>query len=327
MRETGVMARLLRRLRAHVPQRSRPVILMYHRIAEETFDPWGLCVSPANFARQIDWIQIGRRILPLREFVERHQSRALPDDAIAITFDDGYACTATAAAPILQVRDIPATVFIAPVLLNGGLEFWWDDLQRIVLSPGVASLAVDAGQFELGDRTAADDVWLPSRQPSTSRQRVFQHLWTILKRMQPDHLERTIDSLRQQAGVAAKPRETHRPMDAGEIRGLDQSVISFGSHSLLHASLPSLPPNVMETHIRESVEQCRAIIGHKPHALAYPFGDHDADCQRMVKEAGFACACTTEQAATTDHSNPFALPRLHVGNWSPAQLKRALRIL
>ena len=45
-----------RRLAGILPRRPRPAILMYHRIAHETFDPWGLAVQEAVFAEQLEWL-------------------------------------------------------------------------------------------------------------------------------------------------------------------------------------------------------------------------------------------------------------------------------
>jgi peptidoglycan/xylan/chitin deacetylase (PgdA/CDA1 family) len=300
---------------------------MYHRIADETFDPWGLSVIPSRFAEQIAWLRKRRQILSLDEFANRHRTKTLPETALALTFDDGYACTAITAAPILKTMSIPATVFIAPDLIDTGREFWWDDLQRIILSREVASLSLDGEVVELGERRGADDVWRPSQPPSTARQRAFVQMWTTLKNMRPDRIERTMESLRQQASINSEPRETHRLMNARQVRALDKATISFGSHSLSHASLTSLPYSEMERHIRQSAARCETVTGRRAQTFAYPFGDHDAECEKVVEKTGFASACTTEQAAVTENVSPFAFPRLHVGNWSVAQLKRALRLL
>ena len=318
---------VLQRLKARIPQRPRPTVLMYHRIADETFDPWGLSVTPTRFAEQMRWLRKRRQILPLDEFANRQRAKMLSDTTIAVTFDDGYACTAITAAPILLSMNIPATIFVAPDLIDTGREFWWDDLQRIVFTGEVVSLNLDGEALELGERRDADDQWPPSRPPSTARQRAFEQIWTKLKQMPPCRLERTVESFRQQAGIASEPRETHRLLNAGEMRVLDQATISFGSHSLSHASLPSLPHNEMERDIRQSVARCEALAGRPPQTFAYPFGEHSAECEKVVEQTGFACACTTEQAAVTDDVSPFAFPRLHVGDWSVAQLKRALRLL
>ena len=48
------MMRVLRKARMPIARLSRsPIILMYHRIAEPAFDPWGLAVSPARFEDQL----------------------------------------------------------------------------------------------------------------------------------------------------------------------------------------------------------------------------------------------------------------------------------
>src|SRR4051812_30294675 len=109
--EATLLKRARRWISRRVPRRPRPAILMYHRIAEDTFDPWGVAVSPANFADQLDWLKRHRTPLRLLEFAEHHRRGSLPADAVALTFDDGYACNAVTAAPMLDALGIPATIF------------------------------------------------------------------------------------------------------------------------------------------------------------------------------------------------------------------------
>src|SRR4051812_23080297 len=108
--KSGVVARA----RARLPHPPTPAILMYHRIASETFDPWRLAVTPEAFAEQLGWLARHRIVLRLAEFAELHRMRKLPRASIALTFDDGYVCTAETAAPMLQKAGMAATIFIAP---------------------------------------------------------------------------------------------------------------------------------------------------------------------------------------------------------------------
>jgi peptidoglycan/xylan/chitin deacetylase (PgdA/CDA1 family) len=62
--------------------------------------------------------------------------------AIALTFDDGYACNAEVAAPILDRFAAPATIFLAKGGLAGSAEFWWDALEQIIA-------CARAGHFEI----------------------------------------------------------------------------------------------------------------------------------------------------------------------------------
>ena len=90
----------IRRARHLLPRRPRPAILMYHRIARESFDPWGLVVERNRFAAQIEWLARERAVLPLTEFARLHQKRKLAANAVSLTFDDGYASVLDAVAPL-----------------------------------------------------------------------------------------------------------------------------------------------------------------------------------------------------------------------------------
>ena len=128
------MTRLLGQLRRRLwPQRPRPVILMYHRVASPRVDPWDLAVQPERFAAQLEVLRATRRPLAMSEFVDRARRGRLPDDAVAITFDDGYADTLTQARPRLARAGIPATLFLATAFVGQRLEYWWDELARGLL--------------------------------------------------------------------------------------------------------------------------------------------------------------------------------------------------
>ena len=85
-------------------------ILVYHRVARADFDPWNLAVTPPEFERQLGKLR-RKTVLPLTEFARLHVENRLPRNAVAITFDDGYACNALVAAPMLELVRFPGNVF------------------------------------------------------------------------------------------------------------------------------------------------------------------------------------------------------------------------
>src|ERR1700691_5876406 len=134
---------------------SRPLILMYHRIADAPVDYWGLAVSPARFEVHLSILRRTRHPLPLLEFVDRLVAGTLPPDAVALTFDDGYVDNLAAGLPRLAAADVPATVFLATGFLDRLEPFWWDELARLILlEPGPKRFEVAMhGQplcFEIG---------------------------------------------------------------------------------------------------------------------------------------------------------------------------------
>jgi len=312
-----------RRLRHALPRPASPAILMYHRIANEKFDPWNLAVSPQNFDLQMRWLARSRTPLPLTEFVELHRKGRLPRDAIAITFDDGYACNAETAAPILQQLGIPATMFIPAGPIGRGGRFWWDELRDIVLKSGEDSLRLRAEHFDLGARHEGDSVWQENPDNRTPRQQAFYRLWQQLQPLPAEEIIEVIADLRNQAG-SPDLAESDRLMSAEEVRAIRSETIEIGSHAMTHASLPGLPRAEKRREIEDSLSACEAISGVSPKTFAYPFGDFDADCEELVESAGFLCGCTTERRAVRKADSAFALPRIQVGNWDDVSLKLAL---
>jgi len=83
-------------------------ILTYHSI-DESGSP--ISVSPASFRAHVRWLEAGGvRVLSLEELVRADDSR----DAVALTFDDGFANFEAHCAPLLAEYALPATIFVVP---------------------------------------------------------------------------------------------------------------------------------------------------------------------------------------------------------------------
>ncbi len=318
----GIAAAVRRALRA-VPRRPRPLILMYHRVAEDPLDPWGLSVSPSNFAGQMHWLAAHRNVIRLAEFAERHRRGTLPSNSVAVTFDDGYASALIDAAPILEGAGVPATVYLPAELIERGDPFWWDDLQTIVFGSDGEAIELDGEEFHLGPCTPADGQWRAFVPPRTARQFAFERLWAVLHRKSPADLDLAMMHLRAQAKTA-KWRPLEPPMSPEQIRTMAGDLIEFGSHTLTHPSLPALTSAQKAIEIDQSRERCKALTGSDPLTFAYPFGDRDPESERLVKDAGYSCACATDERPVSRGSTLFALPRIAVTDCDAREFGRRL---
>lgn len=303
----------------------QPLILMYHRVTEDRFDPWGLTVSAEHFADQVRWLADERLPLPLDEFATLHKRSALPDQAVAVTFDDAYSCTATIAAPLLEQIGVPATIFLPPELIERGEPFWWDELEMIVVGHEGETLRLGGEDFPLGKRSGRDSRWEVGAPPASDRQRAFHALWARLRPLPPAEQRAAMAQLREQSRSALQLPESKRPMTPEQVRKTASDRIAFGSHALTHPWLPSLDHLSKTREIGESRERCAALTGSAPTTFAYPYGDRDEDSERLVEQAGFLCACTTEARPVGVGSRQFALPRIAVADVSARSLARAIR--
>src|SRR3954469_24009177 len=126
--------RLTGRLRRYLS--SNAVILMYHRVADLDADPWGLSVSPTHFEEHLRVLRSLGTVMSLTQLVDGLQQGRIPRRAVVVTFDDGYADNVEVALPLLEQHRVSSTVFLASGAIDRQREFWWDELERILLQPG-----------------------------------------------------------------------------------------------------------------------------------------------------------------------------------------------
>ena len=89
-------------------------ILTYHRLAPRNPSRTKMIVTSEQFKAQMRYlVENGYHVVPLRLFEAYLSGKDdLPSKSVVITFDDGYRSLLTEAAPELERRKLPATVFV-----------------------------------------------------------------------------------------------------------------------------------------------------------------------------------------------------------------------
>jgi len=306
---------------------------MYHRIADPAVDPWGLAVAPDRFEGQVEVLRGARQPFAMTEFVNRLENGTLPANAVAVTFDDGYVDNLDVAKPRLERAGVPATVFITSGKVGSTREFWWDELARLMLGYRDdldRDVQIAEGLYRItlkplsGDESAFDS-WLDWRQPRTEREYMYLKVWELMQPL-PDHeRERAMSIFRQLLkGAPANPADF--PMNVDELKKLaDDGLIEIGAHSVTHPDLTALPADEKGREMTGSKRDCERFVERPVHGFAYPHGRFDDDTIAAVREAGFRFSCSTNaQIVETEQFDRFALPRLHVMNWTAEEFEREL---
>ena len=139
------------------------VILIYHHIAEDT--PRVSSTTEAELREHLDHLKEHNfKVMPLDVLLQQLQNgEPVPHNAVAITFDDGYANNYTAAHPILMEYGVPYTIFISPGDIDNrtGPVMSWDQIRRMsedgVLVANHAMYHEKMAQPEPGE---SEEAWL-----------------------------------------------------------------------------------------------------------------------------------------------------------------------
>jgi len=282
------------------------LVLLYHRIADLSHDPQRLAVTPERFADHLDIVREHGVPMDLGTLVALAKEDALPQGAVAVTFDDGYADNLAAAAPLLTRANVPASIFVTTGAMREGREFWWDEAERLML--GHEECARFAG-------------WtVESGACPTVRHREYLDLCHRLRLMSEHDRDRVLASLAAGANSDRDARPSHRPLSAAEVRTLAaRPGITIGSHTKCHTSLAALESSEQRHTIQDAVDELGRITGESLTAFAYPFGgssDVSADTLAAARAAGVTVACTSQPGSVRRDTDCMRVPRLIVRNWT-----------
>jgi len=299
---TGALS-MIRRLR---PSRGL-AILRYHAVSDpatcEYADP-SICVSPAGFDAHLDLLSARYTVVPLPDAVEALRAgESLAPNAVAITFDDGYADNLVAAR-LLARRGMTATFYVTAGCIESESPLWMVEIRALVarLTSPVLELVVDGRPIRLD---AA-----PGRRRATIRS---------LSRLIKSETVPVRESLREQLRAQAGPAPTASVMlswhDLGEMLDLGMTI---GAHTLTHANLPSAGPDVAHVEIAGSKSRLNAALGVDVTQFSYPNGGaeryYDPFIRQLVVDAGFRGATTSNNGFVDATSDVFLLERLPVAD-------------
>jgi peptidoglycan/xylan/chitin deacetylase (PgdA/CDA1 family) len=320
---------------------SRIAILLYHRIADTESDPYDIVVSPTHFEQHLQVARSLGRIMRLQELVQALQGGKLPHRAIVITFDDGYADNLYQAKPLLEKYDAPATVFMTTGSVGREREFWWDELEQILLQPNSLprSLRLEVAgrpplECDLGDAAAYTPEnyrrhmgWsMNGSGDPTPRHLAFRALHRFIRSLGDGERRQAMDRLLSWARMTPTVRPTHRAMDQNEVVELARGgTLEVGAHTVNHPALSAQPIDVQRDEIRTSRIDLERRLGSPVKSFAYPYGLYTDQTVQAVREAGFESACSCIAKAVRRGSDLMQLPRLEPQDWDASQFQRQMR--
>lgn len=313
----------------------RGVVLLYHRIIELPSDPQLLAVTPERFTAQLEVLVRMFEVVPLLDLITHGTRGRGAKRKAAITFDDGYSDNLHEAAGCLQDMGLSATVFVTTGAIGSREEFYWDELERILLLkrtlPPRLELAGEDGKAFVRDlgssaNATASEIqaqrsWsVTAATDPTVRHSLYRELCELFRRLPIAERETMRRQLLEWAELPREARESHRALTLEELLALASfNGIEIGAHTVNHPSLAFLEFDEQRAEIRQSREWLKSNLGvEKISGFAYPYGtyeDYTSETVSAVIESEFAYACCNRPDVVRSHAVPFQIPRLIVRNW------------
>jgi len=287
-------------------------ILMLHRVTATPEKPNSvnrhLNIAPAFLDKLIsDMKGRGYTFVTLDEAIERIEAGGKHGQFATITADDAYLDNMTEALPVLEKHGAPIAIYVAPGLIDGAADLWWDVVEDIVDTSSRLTL-----------KTANGSTVVDCSTPGRKIQAVARlNAWMTLE-VREEEQSAALRELARSNGFKLGSGRPCTLMNWDELSAMvAHPLVTIGAHTINHRNLKRLS----EADARHEVGDVRRILreklGLEPRHFAYPCGYARAvGCREVgfARDAGYVSAVTTRHGVLRAEHAGFlhALPRISV---------------
>lgn len=324
--ETILPDRIYRYLSLLAGNTNKLKVLAYHRVMDVDenypFDIELISASCRQFEEQIEYISKYYTAITLEQLVECVENDlSLPDNSILITFDDGFEDNFKNAFPILKRYNVPATIFISTGYISSNNTFWFDELAYFILN------VEDEALVKVLKYNFKGDV------KGETRREILEEVMEYVKLISNNSRLKLISDLYAENQFTYKKEHKMicNTLTWEQVREMDLSLISFGSHTVNHPILSQLDDKNLGEELSISKQCIEEKLQHSIDCIAYPVGTHFAfdkkviDCTKNAQyKLGFSYVSGINKWPL---DNCYTIKRLHVERYTTRSLFKGMLAL
>lgn len=281
-----------------------PVILRYHSISKDTgLVSQGITVSPEAFEKQIHYFSKYFNTISMSTLVDCMQERRpFPENALVLTFDDGYANNYEAAKVLRKYR-LTGLFYITAGCIESTESFWVAEIRHLLERTGrgrtCISIQNSRREFSLSSPLERD----------TAIRQLTQLIKTVDVRMRESIREELWKQLND-----VPPFPSNLMLTWQQLREMVAMEMEIGGHTMTHCNLPSATPDEAWLEISACKSLLEQQLGIVVKHFAYPNGGsvqhYNDNIKKLLYQAGFFSASTSKPGLVRFGSDLMELWRM-----------------
>jgi peptidoglycan/xylan/chitin deacetylase (PgdA/CDA1 family) len=287
-------------------RKQRLLVLCYHGVSLQDEHLWNplLHVSPELFEARLQALADGGyNVLPLYEGLSLLRRGALPEKAVVLTFDDGFADFYLRALPLLKKFGFPATLYLTTyyVLFNRPIfnlvvpYMLWKNRDRRISPNARLGWTRELDLASPDDRASA---WESVRAVAESRGASGPGKDDLASEVAA-HLNLDYAALRAQRPLSLMTPE--------EVATIARNNVSVELHTHRHRTPQDRA--LFSAEIEDNRRAILEITGIPPTHFCYPSGVHRGEMLPWLAEAGVTSATTCHAGLAHMSDEPLLIPR------------------
>ena len=279
------------------------------------------------FRRQIEFMKNNFNVVTMEQVMDAAEGKSkLPENALLLTFDDGYIDNYTFAFPVLEEYGVQGSFFIPGKTFAEHQLLDVNKIHYILASADIYKLAEDVKKqmdhYRGREYDYAPTDELFNEYAIANRFDIPETVFVkrMLQMVLPEKLRNTVSSnlFEKYVGITEEQLAYELYMTEDQIRTMKRHGMFIGVHGYDHYWLGSLPPEQMREDISNSLKVMDEFIDRKRWVMNYPYGNYNQDVLEYVKSEGACLGLTTDvRAAEIGKDHALELPRLDCNDFPP----------
>lgn len=308
---------------------SKVIVVMYHYVRDLKYSRYpkikGLDAS--LFKKQIEFFKNNFNFIKIEELIASYETNyELPENAMLLTFDDGYIDHYNVVFPILAENNvqgsfyIPGKTFVEHKLLDvSKIHFILASAQieRLVYKIFEQLDYYRGNEYDIESNDVLFEKYAINNR-FDSKEVIF--VKRILQTGLPEKLRNMIASnlFTEFIGIDEKIFAKELYMSYEQIKCMKNNGMHIGLHGYDHYWLGDLDCVQMENDIKKALACMDGLINSASWVMNYPYGSWNKSVIEVIKQNGCKIGLTTEvKIADTEIDNSFLLPRLDTNDFPP----------
>ena len=303
---------------------------MYHYVRDlqnsRYPDIKGLDVS--LFKKQISFFKEHFNPVTIEEAIAAYdEGYKLPENALLLTFDDGYIDHFTTVFPILHENKIQGSFFIPGKTFTENVLLDVNKIHFILACAPINELYSDVLKYvdyvienkEYTDKTKKELIEEYAVANRFDPKEVI-FIKRLLQAVLPEDIRNRISSALFQKYVGIEENKFARElyMNIDQIKCMKRNGMFIGLHGYDHYWLGKLDEQKMHEDIDKSLEVLSDVVDKDSFIMNYPYGSYNNSVLSFLGEKGCKLGMTTEvRIADIDVDDRLLLPRLDCNDFPP----------
>lgn len=308
---------------------SKLYISMYHYTRDLTHSryPEIKGLDQPLFRQQIEYMKNNFNVVTMEQVIDAVEGKSkLPENALLLTFDDGYIDNYTFAMPVLEEFGVQGSFFIPGKTFATHQLLDVNKIHYMLAAADINKLVEDVKQqmdYYRGneyDFAPTDELFNEYAVANRFDPKETIFVKRMLQTVLPEKLRNTISSnlFEKYVGVTEEQLAYELYMTEEQVRTMKRHGMFIGLHGYDHYWLGNLEPEQMKKDISMALDTLDEFIDRKHWVMNYPYGNYNQGVLDYIASQGACVGLTTQvRIAEIGVDAPLELPRFDCNDFPP----------